>query len=475
VYSGQHWLNWGTLANQGQFVPWWIPISNPDKLPAGNEFKPTNRKQISSVTGSPIYIYFHHDPATNPYVKPLPITSNIFTFQDWPLKALSSCLPLQLPPIDQYPMLITEGIFLKLDTLQHKIDSLQLIYNQQTANIDQGQTQLLLGYIGTLPQGTLKNELISHSPLSDTVLIRLHDVNPLSNGNYKNVMERNLPVSKEVESWFLAKLGTLPQGIVQQLTPLQGWNSLYNTPAQTAQMIQDLKQERLLLLNQLIIGLTDTTIYNRRSDAVLLLENETTDFAKMALAGSYLEDGDYVKVNSKLNALNQNIQDNIDFVDYYHVLLAIVQSGRSIYDITQVEANTLRQIAVHCPSGLAIENAQSLLYAVFGEQFPPCTINGNARTINNPAPDEITDQSNLGENYPDPFSNMTNIPYYLPDGIKGTLIIKTVEGKTIASYPLISGNQVFQLKTVGWADGVYYYGIIGDVNETVYKKMVLIK
>jgi hypothetical protein len=481
TYGGKHWQNYGSLANQGQNPPPQnvYPNPYPDKLPAGNEFSPypvPNRRKIESVNGS--YTYYHHTPTVgNPYVKPDGQLFNIIgahTFQTWPVKIASSCTPILNPNPNKIGSINLQP-FTKLDSLQHKIDSLQLKANQIEATLDRGQTQQLLLDINRLAEGLLKNKLIAKSPLSDEVLIKMIETNRLSNGNYKNVMQINLPVSRDVEPWFWAKQQTLPTGIAEQLGKLQGWNDSYTTLAQMERQVENVKTERLLLLNQLIIALTDTNQYNRRADAITLLERETTDNAKMILAASYYEDGNVSAVNTKLNALNQTSQDNIDFVTYYNLLLGMYQSERTIYDITSTESNTVRDIAQHCPPSIATENARALLYAVFGEQYEECPVEGNAKSIENNGQNENNEESGIGENYPDPFSDVTNIPYNLPEGIKTTLVIKAADGRLMATFQLPTGKGVFELNTQNWAAGVYYYGVEQDGQITEYKKMVLIK
>jgi hypothetical protein len=256
---------------------------------------------------------------------------------------------------------------------------------------------------------------------------------------------------------------------------LQGWNDSYTTPAQLQRQIENIRIERLLLLNQLIIALTDTNQYNRRADAITLLERETTDHAKMILAASYYEDGNTTAVNAKLNALNQTTQENADFVTYYNLLLGMYQSERTIYDITATEANVVRDIAQHCPPSIATENARALLYAVFGEQYEECPVEDNAKSIENNEQNESNEVSGVGENYPDPFRDVTNIPYNLPEGIKTTLVVKAADGRLMATFQLPGGKGVFELNTQNWAAGVYYYGIEQDGQIYEYKKMVIIK
>ena len=79
----------------------------------------------------------------------------------------------------------------------------------------------------------------------------------------------------------------------------------------------------------------------------------------------------------------------------------------------------------------------------------------------------------LGENYPDPLSSFTTIPYEIPYETKGRIIIKDVLGKIIKVIDINSEKREVNLKTDDWALGIYYYSL--EINNEIIdtKKMIL--
>ena len=81
----------------------------------------------------------------------------------------------------------------------------------------------------------------------------------------------------------------------------------------------------------------------------------------------------------------------------------------------------------------------------------------------------------LGENYPDPLSDFTIIPYEIPIESTAIIIIKDVLGKTIKIIDINSEGKEVNLQTNDWALGIYYYSL--EINDEIIdtKKMVIAK
>ncbi|GAB4280856.1 MAG: hypothetical protein Kow0068_05210 [Marinilabiliales bacterium] len=474
-----NWINHGIMANQGQNPPY--PSVNADKKPAGNEFMPETKKQIASYSffGLPgSYVYYHHDTINNQFVKPEPLTANITAYQTWPQKNPNiSCLPVNVIILPIIPTPFTPASFSKLDSLSAVEDSLWLIYDEIASNLDHGLTYELLDDIHRLSIGRLKNKLIENSPLSDTVLTTMISSNRLSPGNYKNVMERNLPVSKNVEPLFFAKLETLPNGIAKELRRLHGYNDTYFTLTQIEREINNAKIERQMLFNDILIALLDTGVYYRKEDAVLLLENENNIQSNKLLVANYIKEGDLQSAASKLSLIPLDNQENKDFVDYYTIMLNMQTTGRSIYELDSLEISEIREIAWHCPPSLAVANSRALLNVLYGEDIPECPYDILDKSLkitikDKKQPGENDSDIILGDNYPDPFDNVCNIPYSLPCDVEGKIIIWDIYGRIIKEYK-IEGENILGIDMSGLSPGNYYYGLIIDNELKETKKMIL--
>jgi len=359
-----------------------------------------------------------------------------------------------------------------LDSFANVISALESQYSTLVNNADKGQTQQLLNAINsTPPSGQLKNMLIADSPLSDTVLIALNTQNPLSNGNYKNVMEENLPVTRKVVPSFNSRVETLPPGIKNQLKAKQASNPGKITIGYLETILGQTKLARQLYFNELI-SLLLSPAYNRKADAITLFEREGTPTANMVLAATYMNDGNYSLAASKIALLPNDEPQFAEWKSYSTLLLNHLAQGKTLEELDENQIDNIRTIAYEWPEGMATVNAKAILMYLFMEQVPSCSESGtrSMRFGNNQI--SVIKKSYLGDNYPDPFSRNTIIPYYLPEGTKAEIIIKDVTGRIILSLSLHEGENKLEIDSKGWANGIYFYGMNINGENIDNKKMV---
>lgn len=345
--------------------------------------------------------------------------------------------------------------------------------------IDNGKTfELLNAIYGNTPNGKLKNKLIDNSPLSDTVLLSLIIENPLPPGNFKNVMQINLPVSKKVEPYFYEKLKTLPPGIAGLLKPLQAYNPGVTTLASIRQEIKRVTMQRQLYLNNLIILLNDT-LNNRKEDAIFLLENEGTVHAEQALIATYLADSNYVAAAAKLAAMPVDDPEVADWVQLNQLLLSLFSEDKTLQQLDKDQIQFIRDLANKCPAGLGTSNAQAILHLLYREEFEECPLDMSLKSLQIPEPDVFANYKDenqvLGENYPDPAGDRTTIPYYLPEGINGRIEIWDINGRLINQYNAYSGEHNIHVDTKNWNAGIYIYTLVIEGMPLISKKMIINK
>ncbi|MGC9331463.1 MAG: T9SS type A sorting domain-containing protein [Bacteroidales bacterium] len=482
-----NYKTYGVLADQG-YPPYQGWQLWNERKPAGNEFYPPEEPDYKTLWSNYSYTYYRHTgpPEVIPYVHD--------ESQEWiNIDGTNSvekpdndvaCPPAFLIAIPLDPIIISGnpgGLnypYNQLDSLKQVTDSLKLVLEDINASLDNGKTYELLDAIyGNTPPGKLKNKLIKNSPLSDTVIHALLTEYPLPHGNFKNVMDLNLPVRKDLRSLFYSVLQQIPQGIANQLYALQANYPGSISPGKIEQEIDNTEMERQLLLNHLLILLNDT-IHNRREDAIFLLENEESLSAEKTLISTYIADGDYDLAASKLDALPTDDPDNADFVTLHQMLLSHYEQGNTLHHLDSSEIELIRTLAYQCPVNLASTNAQSILYYLFREVIPGCP--AQMGTKNMPLAEEhpvITgakrDNPVLEDNYPDPATDYTIIPYYLPEGSRGKIEIHDLQGKLLSSYKLSPGKNQVYANTEKLYPGVYLYSL--DINGVTYitKKFVV--
>ena len=84
----------------------------------------------------------------------------------------------------------------------------------------------------------------------------------------------------------------------------------------------------------------------------------------------------------------------------------------------------------------------------------------------------------LGNAFPNPFNNYTEIPYYLPTNTTSAEIdIFDIIGNKIVVYPLsIKGrNTNLEVNSINYSSGVYFCTLVVDGNKAGWKKLVIIK
>ena len=83
------------------------------------------------------------------------------------------------------------------------------------------------------------------------------------------------------------------------------------------------------------------------------------------------------------------------------------------------------------------------------------------------------DDAYMEDNFPDPFYDKTLINYYLPENMKGNIVIKDIFGRTIRDYELYEGENTLEIENENWAPGIYNYGMFINGNAIDYKKMII--
>ena len=125
----------------------------------------------------------------------------------------NSCVQLLIHSINQFPNFRISKLAYQLKSLLLTL-LLATIVNFTFALTDQE----LIDYINSNPpNGQLKNTLISESPLSDAVMLVYINSGNWGNGNIKQVLQDNVPLSPSVADAVFSLLPSLPNGVINQV------------------------------------------------------------------------------------------------------------------------------------------------------------------------------------------------------------------------------------------------------------------
>ena len=135
-------------------------------------------------------------------------------------------------------------------------------------------------------------------------------------------------------------------------------------------------------------------------------------------------------------------------------------------------------LANTCPPNPAVYNAKAIVKVLTGEHIPDCPKDFGTKNFQFSISEEyfdnnVLDKIMLGDNYPDPFTEQTTIPYKLPEETKGKIIITDVLGRTVEVITILQEENEIELKTNSWGYGIYYYSL--EINNEIIdtKKMVI--
>lgn len=476
-----HYVNFhnqGVLANQGSYSNLSTPMHT---WGAGNEF--TDDSEVDPLPSSRYvksdYAYryvYHSNLKTTPKIFPGSVLNLQPLYLPKQINTLS-CLVLSIPfPIPIIGMPLIEDILPIRSDILNEIDNLKQVYSNLKNSEDGGITLQLLSDISNhIPNGQLKNELIANSPLSDTVITTLLIEYPLSHGNFKNVMEINIPVSPAVEPYLIARLETLPQGIRQQLKPLQSFNPNVNTTTSITRVIDYLTQERELLVNEILMIFTDTAYYNPEYIKQILAAENKPQF-DMNLAAVLMGEGNYYDAMQIVNDIEPVNKETTDWIDYHQLLLSLFNNNKTINQMDSTQLVFITDLAYACPSNYTTANAQAVLHLLYGTEFEECEEMVTRRSFSLIKDIVFTvPETNawIEDNFPNPFTDETMINYYLPAESNGSIVVTDMYGREISSFSLINGENTLIIKSQDWAPGVYSYSFIVDGKSLEHKKMII--
>lgn len=459
----RNWLNFGTLADQGSlnFVD--------DTRQSGNEFNPGNPTFDNEVVNAgffafpPVpYIYYRHDESVlgtqSVTADPIgPITINNTPMVD---KTPTSC--------DFCSSCLTQ-VFLdeqgnELSALQNEYD---LIFNSLDGG---GNTAQLLYDIENASNGQLKNTLKNNSPLSDEVLDAYFDRN-VPAGHFKQVMELNLPVSRDLEEEYYEVFNALPNGIKNQLAPLQISNDDARTLTAIEREAQVVLNDRQLALNSIVVEDMSSGL---PQDAIDQLEAENTNGADLVLTGTYLSTDDLPAAQTKLDGFVITDSEDQNWHDLQSLILDLYSMDNKEFDIDETQEAFVRALAEQTDEVMSKYLAQSFLRMVFKEEyemFIPEEVSQNSMMFEDDGDEEVMEVINL---FPNPAQNNVYIDIELDENEVGVIEFYDVVGALIIRESIPPSQHDATLISLGdIPSGIYTYTILVNGANVYSGKLVV--
>jgi len=255
--------------------------------------------------------------------------------------------------------------------------------------------------------------------------------------------------------------------------------------------INQADNQRQLSLNCVVSDLLEA---DSVAEAIALLQGENTAEAERVIFGTLLTDGDLSSATAVLSAFPITTQEDQDWVDIQTIVLELAEDTLTVFEMDAAQEQLIRDIASQIPETPAASNAKSILRLVFGEDFPivfpippQLKLNSGNNQNNEGAIKQSAfsdskiqstpeNQNYLGNNYPDPFNNITYIPYLIPGSAEEAVIkVYDITGNLLKEYPLEKTRNLLQVETQDWVEGIYIYRIEIQGAVKDQDKMVLIR
>ncbi len=465
VTRSQNLVTTGNIAYlQGDF-------SSSTLTPAGNTFSHTgsafdffSQPFPTDVDGTIVYVS-HNDPGRipNTVVTPPVLPQVCATCGTFSLTTTGGSCPSRLTGLHT-------PVFIKQDISNYGNQAASL-----ETQIDGGNTTYLLSQIyGSSSAGTLKNLLMSKSPLlSDRVLIAYISKIGVPNGNLKDVVIANSPVTKPVMDALNSI--SLPNGIRNQINNAQtGVSARLKLESQIAYNTS----QRAYNIDELIRAYANDTLLDNGQDSILAvfktynIQQNSTDIIL-----AYLTKGDYVKTAQ----LNDSIKDagtDTTFTKMVDVALLLKQSvnqeGTLLTDLaTKTKVDEISyQDSKESPSANAV--LKLLFNYVYNEYIEPISWTASYHSMFQMVEAEQEEDRAINL-YPNPSSGEINFSYSLEEGDVGLLEIFDIAGKKIRSIELNSEIAFVKIENNVLQSGTYLYkySVNGKVSKT--DKLIIIK
>ena len=157
-------------------------------------------------------------------------------------------------------------------------------------------------------------------------------------------------------------------------------------------------------------------------------------------------------------------------------ILAVADSGKTIYQMDTTQINTLKDVAA--AKVKVSSNADFILKQVKAIPYDhPIRKDGDKRMIHKTNP-QVKD-ANIATMtvYPNPFSEYTNVTYYIPDQQhKYCIALFNNIGQPINKYLLKGeGKGIITIDGTALNNGIYFCYLLEDDKITITNKLVIIK
>lgn len=449
-YINRNWSITGSLADQG--------TPGDYKTPAGNEFYPEGRRHLFSDASFTYHRHKRGVTVSDESVIPVIASgsSGLTINNTGEVKTNYSCTTEE--PCDPCDRPIEDNTAQK-QQLENDYEDMLLV-------LDNNNTSLLLTEVNNfnLNSEQLKNLLITNSPLSDLVVAALlENYNRLTQTHFVQVMDYNLPMSDELWPTMQYLLPSFTSTNADNMVNKQMNANLYPTLTSLERDYVEVINERQQLIAQAVKLEVDT---NEAKAMARLLAEENEN--KQMAVGTYLIKGNTIAAQNYISGISSYDADDADWVELQNISLSLKQLSKNWFDIDSAQQADIRRISLG--NGRAASNSQAVLHLVFNEVFPrviESTISTSSRTTLKKLNNKDTNVENkLLAVYPNPTSQVLNIPYRLNEG-NGVIEVRGILGNLIESGIADKGYNLKVIDLAEYPNGIFFVSLKDTLGKTI--------
>ncbi len=261
---------------------------------------------------------------------------------------------------------------------------------------------------------------------------------------------------------------------ILQIKALQYGSSEFET-------LYSLEQEYINELNnqqQIIEEMVLTEIESESPEQAETRLAKETNSNKQTSISTYLAKGDYINASSIMQELEFNYEADQNWIDMASISINLLQNAKYDWNfISSTQEQVIQEFALSSYSPTVQANARSILYLLYGTQFPLIDQNhswNSSRKAHRNIKNQLIKTQSILNPYPNPTHNILNIPYFITT--KNVLFLYDCFGKEIQKINLEKGYNTIKLETSHLSAGIYFI-MLKDLSEQklVMKKFIVQK
>ncbi|MBL0339514.1 MAG: T9SS type A sorting domain-containing protein [Bacteroidetes bacterium] len=212
--------------------------------------------------------------------------------------------------------------------------------------------------------------------------------------------------------------------------------------------------------------------------AIQVLEGENTYDDQQTVFGTYICLGEVDSAAVKLELLNTSGLAETDWLALSEILRSLTSENKTWFDMSDGQANTLREMATDEENTLAKIQAQNVLHLVYGDTFPVVIDEEEIYLREMHQPKEETKIFSPNDNfqlYPNPANNNVEIKLNNNKELISNVVLINNLGNIVLKEKLDEKQSSYKLNTSQRPSGLYLLKIMTTSGTTYSNKLMIVK